>query len=77
MPTGKDIAHVVFISKCDTSSPTMIVELKCNQNSDSDIEQTKKKTYPSAFNGYEEELVLVGINYSEKTKDHSCRIERI
>ncbi len=23
------------------------------------------------------EIVLVGINYDEKTKEHSCRIERI
>ena len=77
LPTGKGIADVVFIPKHDTSLPAMIVELKWNESADSAIEQIKKKSYPAIFNGYDGELVLVGINYNEKTKDHSCRIERI
>ena len=76
LPTGKGIADVVFIPKRDTSLPAMIVELKWNESADSAIEQIKNKSYPSAFTGYKGELVLVGINYNEKTKDHSCRIER-
>ncbi|MBQ1392536.1 MAG: PD-(D/E)XK nuclease domain-containing protein, partial [Lachnospiraceae bacterium] len=77
LPTGKGIADVVFIPKRDTSLPAMIVELKWNESADSAIEQIKKKSYPAIFNGYDGELVLVGINYYEKTKDHSCKIERI
>lgn len=77
LPTGKGIADVVFIPKRDTSLPSMIVELKWNESADSAIEQIKKKSYPAIFNGYDGELVLVGINYNEKTKDHSCKIERI
>lgn len=77
LPTGKGIADVVFIPKRDTSLPAMIVELKWNESSESAIEQIKERNYPTILNGYVGEMVLVGINYDEKTKEHSCRIERI
>ena len=77
LPTGKGIADVVFIPKRDTSLPAMIVELKWNKTADSALEQIKNKNYPTLLNGYVGEMVLVGINYDEKTKIHSCNIERI
>ena len=77
LPTGKGIADVVFIPKHDTSLPAMIVELKWNETSESALEQIKKRNYPAILNGYVGEMVLVGINYDIKTKEHSCKIERI
>ena len=67
----------MFIPKRDTSLPAMIVELKWNKTADSALEQIKNKNYPTLLNGYVGEMVLVGINYDEKTKIHSCNIERI
>ena len=77
LPTGKGIADVVFIPKRDTALPAMIVELKWNETAESAIEQIKNKNYPSLLENYVGEMVMVGINYNEKTKEHSCRIERI
>lgn len=77
LPTGHGIADVVFIPKRDTSLPAMIVELKWNEAAESAIEQIKDKNYPAVLNGYGGELVLVGINYDQKTNDHSCKIERM
>ncbi|MEE3450830.1 MAG: PD-(D/E)XK nuclease domain-containing protein [Acutalibacteraceae bacterium] len=77
LPTGKGIADVVFIPKRDTSLPAMIVELKWNESSESAIKQIKEKNYPAILAGYVGEMILVGINYDEKTKDHSCNIEKI
>ena len=77
LPTGKGIADVVFIPKRDTSLPAMIVELKWNETSESALEQIKKRNYPAILNGYVGEMVLVGINYDEKSKNHSCKIERV
>ena len=77
LPTGHGIADVVFIPKRDTSLPAMIVELKWNDTADSAIDQIKNRNYPAILNGYGGELVLVGINYDQKTKNHSCKIERI
>lgn len=67
----------MFIPKRDTSLPAMIVELKWNETSESALEQIKKRNYPAILSGYAGEMVLVGINYDEKTKNHSCKIERI
>ena len=77
LPTGHGIADVVFIPKRDTSLPAMIVELKWNEAAESAIDQIKDRNYPAVLNGYGGELVLVGINYDQKTKEHSCKIERI
>ena len=67
----------MFIPKRETALPAMIVELKWNETSESAIEQIKERNYPALLTGYEGEMVLVGINYDIKTKDHSCKIERI
>ena len=77
LPTGHGIADVVFIPKRDTSLPAMIVELKWNEAAGSAIDQIKERNYPAVLNGYGGELVLVGINYDQKTNDHSCKIERM
>lgn len=77
LPTGHGIADVVFIPKRDTSLPAMIVELKWNETAESAIRQIKEKRYPAILEGYVGEMVLVGINYDEKSKKHSCKIERI
>ena len=77
LPTGHGIADVVFIPKHDTSLPAMIVELKWNQTAEGAIKQIKERNYPAILSGYVGEMVLVGINYNEKTKEHSCKIEKI
>lgn len=77
LPTGKGVADVVFIPNRDTSLPAMIVELKWDQSAATAIEQIKTRNYPAILSDYGGELVLVGINYNEKTKEHSCKIEKI
>lgn len=55
----------------------MVVELKWNKSSEGAIGQIKEKNYPAVIKDYGGEIVLVGINYDEKTKKHSCLIERV
>ena len=77
LPTGHGIADVVFLPKRDTSLPAMIVELKWNQTAEGAIKQIKEKNYPSLISEYTGDIMLVGINYDEDTKKHSCKIEKI
>ncbi len=77
LPTGHGIADVVFLPKRDTSLPAMIVELKWNQTAEGAIKQIKEKNYPSLISEYTGDILLVGINYDEDTKKHSCKIEKI
>ena len=54
----------------------MIIELKRNQCAESAIDQIKEKRYFASMAQYRGKLLFVGINYDEKEKTHSCRIER-
>ena len=55
----------------------MVIELKWNKEADVAIEQIKMNNYPQILKKISGEIVLVGINYDEKTKKHECKIERV
>ncbi|MDO4555755.1 MAG: AAA family ATPase [Lachnospiraceae bacterium] len=76
LPTGTGYADVVFVPKKHTSKPAMIIELKWNKSVHSAIQQIKDRNYPQILQGFTDEILLVGINYDEKTKKHSCLIEK-
>ena len=41
------------------------------------IQQIRDKDYPNALRNYGGDILLVGINYDERTKRHTCQIEKI
>ena len=55
----------------------MTAPVKWNKSSEGAIGQIKEKNYPAVIKDYGGEIVLVGINYDEKGKGHSCLIERM
>lgn len=75
MTAGKGFADVVFIPFIP-DRPAMIIELKRNGSTESALDQIKKKQYFDSLSHYQGELLFVGINYDEKEKTHTCRIER-
>lgn len=75
LASGHGIADVVFLPKRRSALPAMIVELKWNKTAEGAIAQIKKNNYPKAFERYGGKIILVGVNYDEKTKIHDCRIE--
>ena len=77
LATGKGFADLVLIPRKNVESPVIILELKYNKDADSAIEQIKRKQYPAKVEKYADSLLLVGINYDKKTKQHACRIERV
>ena len=72
----KGIANVVFISR-KLTDPTLVVELKWNKSDTAAIEQIKDKNYPTILKNRNGKIILVGINYDEKTKVHTCKIESV
>jgi len=52
------------------------VELKWDKTANAAISRIKEKRYPAHLSHYHGNILLVGINYSKKTKKHSCTIER-
>ena len=76
MPSGKGIADIAFIPTAFSRLPAMLVELKWNKTSGGAIVQIKKKRYAANLKPYTGNLLLIGINYDEKTGKHSCLIEK-
>lgn len=74
-PTGKGFADIVFLPRKGVNKPALIIELKWDASADGAISQIHQKKYVQALEGYEGEVLLVGINYDKKTKRHQCRIE--
>lgn len=77
MPAGKGFADLIFIPRKNCSSPAVVVELKYNKTADSAVSQIKQKNYYDCLQDYSGEILLVGISYSETTKKHSCKIEKM
>ena len=75
LPSGKGFADIVLIPRKNVDSPAIILELKVNQDADTAIDQIRRKQYPAKVKEYADCLLLVGISYDRKTKQHNCRIE--
>lgn len=77
-PSGKGFADIVMIPRADAKDkPAIIVELKYNQDADTAIRQVKERRYAGSLKGYQNDILLVGINYDKNNKKHSCEIETI
>ena len=76
IPGGKGYADILFFPKKKSRKPALLIELKWNQSCGGAIEQIKEKGYCDAISNYGGDILLVGINYDEKEKKHSCQIER-
>lgn len=78
LPSGKGFADICFLPrKMYGDKPAAVIELKWDKSAAGAIEQIKEKQYVSALNDYSGNLLLAGINYDKKTKEHTCVIERI
>lgn len=79
MPAGRGFADFVFLPKPEYTGeyPALVAELKWNKNANAAISQILEKKYPSFLEQYKGEILLVGINYDKKTKEHECAIKKI
>ena len=79
LPTGRGFADFVFVPKMEYAGeyPVLVVELKWNKNVNTAINQIKEKKYPSVLESYAGDILLVGINYDKKSKEHQCKIEKL
>ena len=53
------------------------MELKWDKSAKGAISQIKQKQYYKSLEEYTGNILLVGINYSKKDKEHQCMIEKI
>ncbi|EOS70847.1 hypothetical protein C818_01445 [Lachnospiraceae bacterium MD308] len=79
LASGKGYSDLLFVPDKTSGKPALIVELKWDKSAKSAVEQIKQRDYTQFARqfGYEGEILLIGINYSTKTKKHSCKIEKM
>ncbi|MBQ9242802.1 MAG: PD-(D/E)XK nuclease domain-containing protein, partial [Proteobacteria bacterium] len=75
LPAGKGYADVVFIPYIP-NVPAMIVEFKRNHSTGAALKQIESKQYFDVMDKYQGDLLLVAVNYDEKTNTHACEIRR-
>ena len=73
--SGTGFADLVLMPRKNTSTPAIIVELKYNDTTDTAIDQIHRQQYPKKVSEYTGDILLVGISYDKKTKEHQCEIE--
>lgn len=57
--------------------PLILIEFKYDDSAEEAIKQIKEKEYFKRYAGQYRNIILVGINFSTKTKDHQCLIEKL
>ncbi|MCF0179056.1 MAG: AAA family ATPase, partial [Bacteroidales bacterium] len=77
LPTGKGFADIVFLPWRNVDYPAIVVELKWKQDAQTALNQIRERNYPASLKEYEGEVILCGINYDTKSKEHSCIIEKV
>ena len=57
--------------------PLILIEFKYDGSAEEAIAQIKTQEYFRRYTGQYRNIILVGINYSTRTKDHRCLIEKL
>ena len=76
MPTGKGFADIVLLPRPTRNLPAVVLELKYDHSAETAITQIHDQRYPDVLRDYAGDVVLVGINYDKKSKQHDCKIEQ-
>ena len=77
MPSGKGFADITFVPRrAHADKPAVVIELKRNDSAEGAIAQIRERNYTEPLKEYRGSLLLAGINYDAKTKEHTCTIEK-
>ena len=76
LPSGRGVADVVYLPRHGDPNPAMVVELKWDKTPGAAIAQIHDRDYPATLRDWGGPLLLVGISYNPKTKEHRCTIEQ-
>ena len=79
LPGGDGYADIVYLPKKGIEYPALVIELKWDSTAEGAIAQIKDKKYPEALEGFDDDILLVGISYDKEDgeRKHHCRIEHI
>ena len=76
LQTGKGFADLAFLPRPQhAEKPALVIELKWDKTADTAIRQIKEKGYAGVLADYAGEVLLVGVSYDKKTRQHEAVIE--
>ena len=76
LPAGKGFADLAFLPRPQhAEKPALVIKLKWDRAAQTDIRQIKEKEYAGALADYAGEVLLVGVSYDKKTRQHEAVIE--
>ena len=76
LPTGKGFADLAFLPRPQhAEKPALVIELKWDKTADTAIRQIKEKAYAGALTSFAGNVLLVGVSYDKKTRQHEAMIE--
>ena len=78
MPAGKGFADLILEPRTEyfDKYPALVFEFKWNKTAQEAMNQIKDRHYQEALDQYQGDVLLVGVNFDEKTKKHDCIIEK-
>ena len=75
---GKGRVDLVYEPSVKGSEPLILIEFKYGESAETALRQIKTQEYYKRYTKkYTKNIILVGINYDPKTKDHQCLIEKL
>ena len=77
LPGGRGFADVAYLPRRGTGLPALLVELKWDKPVDSAMAQIHERNYPEPLRNLDVPILLVGVTYEPKTKEHRCVIEPV
>ena len=79
LQSGKGSADLIYVPKRNINLPILLIEFKYGQSAEEAMNQIKEKEYFRRYidGDYSNDILLVGINYNPKTKEHQCLIEKL
>lgn len=75
LPSGKGFADIAYAPRRGSMQPALLVELKWNKPVEAALDQMSDNNYPDVLRDLDVPIVLVGVTYDAKTKEHRCHIE--
>ena len=79
LQSGKGSADLIYVPKRNMHLPILLIEFKYGQSAEEAMNQIKEKEYFRRYidGDYPNDVLLIGINYNPKTKNHQCLIEKL
>ena len=76
--TPNQLLDLVYEPSVKGAEPLILIEFKYGESAETALRQIKTQEYYKRYSKkYTKNIILVGINYDPKTKEHQCLIEKL